>query len=152
MRRLTIFALIALTSLAVTRTAAAHCQVPCGIFADQRRFEAMLEDFTTIEKAMTQINELASKTDALSKNQLVRWINTKETHASNTQSTIAEYFMAQRIKAGAEGYVPKLTAAHAVMVSAMKCKQTTDVASAAELKKAIFAFYEAYEGKKPDFE
>ena len=27
-----------------------HCQVPCGIYADQHRFEQMLEDQATIEK------------------------------------------------------------------------------------------------------
>ena len=48
------------------RSADAHCEVPCGIFADQMRFEAMLEDTTTIRKAMVQISELAGKSDAQS--------------------------------------------------------------------------------------
>lgn len=152
MRNLTTLALITCATLVVAKSAAAHCQVPCGVYGDQRRFEAMLEDTTTITKAMAQISELAAKSDGLSANQLGRWIATKEDHASNTQKIIAEYFMTQRIKADATNYVGKLTAAHGVMVAAMKCKQTVDPADAKALNAAILKFYEAYEGKKPDFE
>lgn len=152
MRRFTTFALIAFASLAVTRYALAHCQVPCGVYGDQRRFEAMLEDTETIAKGIAQIGELASRTDAYSKNQLTRWVNTKEDHASNTQKIIAEYFMTQRIKPGSENYLKKLESAHKVMVAAMKCKQAADPATAKALQQSIYTFYEAYEGKKPDFE
>ena len=44
-------------------TASAHCEVPCGIYADQRRFEEMLEDTSTIAKGIDQINELVGKID-----------------------------------------------------------------------------------------
>ena len=152
MGRFLTFTLFAISTLAITKFAVAHCQVPCGVYGDQRRFETMLEDTETIAKAITQINELASKSDALAKNQLTRWVNTKEDHASNTQKIIAEYFMTQRIKPGSEGYVKKLASAHAIMVAAMKCKQTVDPASAKALQQSIYAFYEAYEGKKPNFE
>ena len=81
----------------------------------------------------------------------IRWVATKEAHASNTQKIIAEYFMTQRIKPTGEGYMKKLPAAHAVMVAAMKCKQTVDPANAEALHKSILKFYEAYEGKKPTF-
>ncbi len=152
MRNLTTYTLVALVSLLLTKSASAHCQVPCGIYGDQRRFEAMLEDAKTIARGMTQINELASKKDGLSGNQLARWVMTKEDHASNTQKIIAEYFMTQRIKPDAPNYVRKLTAAHGVMVAAMKCKQTVDTKNADALRTAIYKFYEAYEGKKPNFE
>jgi len=152
MRRLLTFTLIGLSILAITKFAAAHCQVPCGVYGDQRRFETMLEDTQTIATGIAQINELASKSDALSKNQLTRWVNTKEDHATNTQKIIAEYFMTQRIKPGSDNYMKKLSAAHQVMVAAMKCKQTVDPASAKALQRSIHAFYEAYEGKKPNFE
>ena len=129
----------------------AHCEVPCGIFADQRRFEEMLEDQATIAKAIDSHRNLAFDPDAQAQNQLVRWINTKESHATNTQHIIAQYFMTQRIKSGAENYVPKLTAAHQVMLAAMKCKQNNDPAMAAALRTAILDFYRAYEGKEPAF-
>ena len=105
------------------------------------------QDTTTIKKAMAQVNELASKTDAQSKNQLVRWITNKEEHAVKIQEDIARYFMAQRIKMDDPKYVEKLKAAHAVIVHAMKCKQTVDTAQADTLKAAIMAFHKAYEGK-----
>ena len=73
----------------------------------------MLEDTSTIRKAMVQINELADKTDAQSQNQLIRWVNTKEDHAKDIQHTIAQYFMAQRIKTSQDTYVDRLTSAHA---------------------------------------
>lgn len=137
----------------VASVASAHCQVPCGIFSDQLRFEQMLEDEHTISKAQTQLQELTSgEVDAQTVNQLSRWVSTKEEHASKIQETIASYFMAQRIKADNPSYVKQLTAAHAVIVSAMKCKQSADPETAKVLEKAIFDFYRAYEGKEPAFE
>lgn len=134
----------------------AHCEVPCGIYADQLRFQQMLEDHQTIAKGIAQIHELAGKSDAQSVNQTVRWVNTKESHATNTQHIVAQYFLTQRIKPGTDAasqaaYVKKLSAAHAVMVAAMKCKQSTDTETAAALRKAILDFYQAYEGKEPAF-
>ena len=145
---------IALTALAAVicstafySSADAHCEVPCGIYGDQMRFEMMLEDTTTIHKAMDQVNKLSSSSDALSHNQLARWVSNKEKHATKIQHTIAQYFMAQRIKAKDPKYVDKLTKSHAIIVAAMKCKQTVDVKNAEALKAAIIEFHKAYEGK-----
>ena len=96
---------------------------------------------------MAQIGELSGKQGALESNQLVRWVNTKEEHATKTMDVIAQYFMAQRIKPSSETYVKQLTAAHAVMQAAMKCKQTVDPKNADALKATIMSLYEAYEGK-----
>ncbi len=143
--RATLLAVVA--TLALASQAAAHCQVPCGIFHDQLRFESMLEDTETIAKCITQISDLSGTHDATGHNQLARWVMTKEDHANKIQETIADYFMAQRIKSDDPSYTQKLKASHAVMVAAMKSKQTADSAAAETLKKAIVAFYEAYEGK-----
>ena len=75
-----------------------HCQVPCGVYGDTVRFSQMLEDQTTIAKAIVQINDLADKKDGKSANQLARWVSTKEDHANKIQKIIAEYFLTQRIK------------------------------------------------------
>lgn len=137
----------------VASTCFAHCQVPCGIFSDQLRFEQMLEDEMTISKAQLQLHELISgDVDAQVVNQASRWVATKEEHASKIQETIASYFLAQRIKADNQNYVKQLTAAHAVIVNAMKCKQSADPETAKALEKSIFDLYRAYEGKEPDFE
>jgi len=144
-----LLALIA--SALLCSTVFAHCQVPCGIYGDQLRFEQLLEDTKTIAKAQGQINELApSAKTGQDSNQLVRWVVTKETHAGSIQNVIADYFLAQRIKSDSPRYADQLKAAHAVTVAAMKCKQSTDAATAAGLEKAIHDLYRAYEGKEPD--
>jgi nickel superoxide dismutase len=142
---------IALTALAAVilsfgfqQLADAHCEVPCGIYGDQMRFEGMLEDTKTIAKAMAQINELAGKTDAQSANQLARWVSNKEKHAEKIQHTIAQYFLAQRVKASAANYVDLLKTSHTVIVAAMKCKQTVDGKQAEALNTAILALHKAY--------
>ena len=143
---------IAIVSLSAT-IALAHCQVPCGIYGDQLRFQQMLEDEQTISKAQVTINELTGgEIDAQAVNQMVRWTTTKEDHATRIQNTIAEYFLAQRIKPDNEKYTAQLKAAHGVMIAAMKAKQSADPATAKTLEKAIFDLYRAYEGKEPNFE
>ncbi len=134
--------------------AGAHCEVPCGIYGDQLRFERMIEDTATITKAMNKIIQMCGKPEPQAKNQTVRWITTKEKHAQDIQDTIARYFMTQRIKAPASGdanaqaqYVDKLTKAHRVLVAAMKCKQTVDATQAKTLDTAIRDFHAAYTGK-----
>ncbi|MEN1678106.1 MAG: superoxide dismutase [Ni] [Planctomycetota bacterium] len=145
------FATLAAALLLPASWAAAHCQVPCGIYADQRRFEEMLEDTETITKAITNIGDLAGTHDAKGHNQLARWVMNKESHATNIQTIVAEYFLAQRVKADKPRYVEQLKASHAVIVAAMKCKQGADAATAEALKKAILDLYTAYEGKAPTF-
>jgi len=151
MRRSTLLTAIATglaTSILLTigqPGAFAHCEVPCGIYDDHARIDQMLEDTTTIGKAVAQILELTGKTDAQSLNQLTRWINTKESHATRIQNTIAQYFLTQRIKPVRQGtqafndYIMRLVQHHAVMVAAMKTKQTVDPQRVAGLREAIEA-------------
>ena len=151
--RTVLAALLALSALSLSGSrAVAHCEVPCGIYGDQMRFDMMLEDQATIAKAMVQIRELTGKEDPLAVNQSVRWVMTKEEHATKTMDVIAQYFMAQRIKPGTDeatqaAYVSRLTKAHAVMTAAMKCKQSVADADARALHDAIDAFHQAYEAK-----
>ena len=143
----------AIFACTMTSIALAHCQVPCGIYGDQLRFQQMLEDENTISKAQLQLGELMTDApDAQSVNQMVRWATTKEDHATKIQRTIADYFMAQRIKPDSENYTKQITAAHKVIITAMKAKQSADPATAKALETAIFDLYRAYEGKEPDFE
>jgi len=123
----------------------AHCQVPCGVYGDSARFTQMLEDQSTIAKAIGQISELAGKEDANSANQLSRWVVTKEDHASKIQKIVADYFLTQRIKSSSDKYDRLLRGAHAVMLAAMKCKQGVDIKSADKLKSAIESFQLVYE-------
>jgi nickel superoxide dismutase len=121
----------------------AHCEIPCGIYDDPMRIRMMLEDCTTISRAMDEINRLAGAHDAQASNQLARWILNKEIHADKIQETIATYFLSQRVKPKAEGsdeyedYVQRLVDHHAVIVAAMKAKQSADPQAAVALKGAI---------------
>ena len=120
------------------------------------RFEQMLEDTATIAKAIDSVIDFTEamgngNLSAKDINQVARWVQTKENHATNTQHIVAQYFLTQRIKAGKENYDKQLAAAHAVMVNAMKCKQDANPETAKALKKAIYDLYRAYEGKEPKF-
>lgn len=134
-----------------TQRAEAHCQVPCGIYDDAARIKQLQEDATTIDKAVAQIQELSAKHDVLSMNQAVRWINTKETHATHIIDVVSEYFLTQKVKpvaSGAEGYemyLKSLADHHAVMVAAMKTKQTVDAAAVKTLNDAIDALAHHYD-------
>ena len=126
----------------------AHCQVPCGIYADDVVFGELKTDVETIQKSMAQINELRED-PAKNANQLVRWVNNKESHSQNIQDTMSAYFLAQRIKltqkeSDPEGYSELVGLAHQLTVLAMKCKQTSDTANAEALHDALNAFQKAY--------
>jgi len=137
------FALLAL--LVLPTELYAHCQVPCGIYDDQLRADLIAEDITTIEKAMQEITELSGQTP-INYNQIVRWINTKEFHAGDIQEIVSEYFLTQRIKADTEKYEEKLKVLHGMLVTAMKCKQTTDPANVKELRDLLKQFEVLYFG------
>jgi len=129
-----------------------HCQVPCGIYDDELRITVIAEDITTVEKCMEMIDELSAGSEP-NINQIVRWVNTKEYHADDIMGVVADYFMAQRIKAvgadegGAYGeYVTRLTLLHKIMYYAMKAKQSTDPAHVATLRSLLREFEVAYFG------
>ena len=147
LRSLFLLSLAPVLLLSMTTNVTAHCQVPCGIYDDHARVHSMLEDVTTIEKAVAQIAGLSGKHDAQSQNQLVRWIQTKEAHASNIITVTAEYFLTQKIKVTADtdkAYVSQLITCHRLMRAAMKAKQTVDPKVVGELRKAVQALGHLY--------
>jgi len=130
-----------------------HCQIPCGIYGDQGRFDMIAENITTIEKSMKQITELSQK-DKPNFNQIVRWVQNKEKHADDISHIITYYFMAQRVKPklktnGKEygEYVQKLTLLHEMLVHTMKTKQTTDLANVEKLRSLLTEFQAVYFSK-----
>ncbi len=130
-----------------------HCQMPCGIYDDEARFNEISERITTIEKSMKEIETLSAQ-EKPNMNQIVRWVNNKEEHADELSHTITFYFMAQRIKIASEGnvqeykkYVRKLTLLHEMLVTTMKAKQTTDIANVEKLRTLLNRFHDAYTGK-----
>lgn len=125
--------------------AAAHCEVPCGIYDDEARIAQILEDATTIEKAMNQVAAMGEGTGH-DPNQIVRWVVTKEEHATRIQHVVSQYFLTQRIKPDQDGYVEKLQSLHRLLLLAMKCKQTTDPAGVAALRAEVEVFRGLYFG------
>jgi len=144
-----------LSPLALPQQAAAHCQVPCGIYGDERVFSQLEEHATTVTKAAAQITELAGKTDAQSAQQLARWTANKESHAQEIQQIALDYFLAQRIKLPGENatddekltYAMKLHYVHSIIVHSMKVKQNADPSHGEKLTAAIATFKTAYNTK-----
>ena len=147
------FALTLSSILLLAGVADAHCEVPCGIYADRQRIDALYEDAATIEKAMQQIIALG-KDQPANINQLVRWVDNKEQHAQEIQDIVTAYFMAQRIKPMAENtdgrasYVEQLTLLHDIQIRAMKAKQSTDLAQVEALRALVVQFRKAYFGEQ----
>lgn len=135
-----------------------HCQIPCGIYGDEGRFDAIAEHITTVEKSMKLITELSGQ-DKPDMNQLVRWVQNKDHHADEISHVVTYYFMAQRVSLPPEGdvkahgeYVKKLTLLHEMLVYAMKSKQTTDLEYVQKLRDSLAKFREAYFGKAAESE
>ena len=125
--------------------AAAHCEIPCGIYDDQTRVNMMAEHITTIEKSMNEITKLEGQKPT-NYNQLIRWVMNKERHADELQDVVTQYFMTQRIKLDTENYSKKLTVLHKLLVYAMKCKQTTDISHIVTLRSLLKEFEDLYFG------
>merc|ERR1719162_1087275 len=102
---------------------------------------------------MVQINELSATMNALNINQMTRWVNTKEEHAGRIISLMSEYCLCQRVKPVGDpkspfkeekDYIAALQAHHAVMLAAVKCKQTVDPTNADALDAAASEMSKMY--------
>ena len=147
MRYVISMVLLFLTSSLLAATSWAHCQIPCGIYTDEMRFDMISEHIDTVEKSMKQIQEL-SAANPVNYNQIVRWVNNKEDHAQEIQDIADHYFLTQRVKPVAESdegyddYIASLKLLHGILVAAMKTKQTTDLEHVAALRQ-LSADYKA---------
>ena len=149
MRFFLLFAAFAL-SLPITH-AVAHCQIPCGIYGDERIFDELGEHVRTIEKSMTEIQKIEPNTPEAILD-IARWTKNKEKHAQDIQDIMAEYFLAQRIKAPAQDadqsaintYHLHLKSIHAIITAAMRCKQNTNTSYSTELMSALKNFEDLY--------
>lgn len=137
------FLLALLLLAAITATAAAHCQIPCGIYDDHMRIHMIEEHLTTIEKSVNSIHALQKETP-INYNQLVRWVNNKEHHAQEIQDIVSEYFLAQRIKSDQPEYGKRLELLHELIVGAMKCKQNADLKYATAMRDTLKQFETLY--------
>lgn len=153
-----IFGAVFVSAIVFGSLAYSHCQIPCGIYDDEGRFNTIAEHITTIEKSMKLIESLSAQ-EKPNMNQIVRWVNNKEEHADELSHIVTYYFMAQRIQIVSEGnpqeykkYVKKLTLLHEMLFYAMKAKQTTDTANVEKLRALLNQFHESYYGKADEAE
>lgn len=144
-------ALVLVSLFSLSLEVNAHCQVPCGIYDDDARIAAIKEDATTIVKAIKNISQLSGQHGAKSQNQLVRWVTTKDAHASHVIETVSEYFLAQRVKTARssanvseDDYVNRLKVCHGLIVAAMKAKQSADPSAVAALETAVDKFADKF--------
>ena len=145
-----IFRLIILSILFLNMVFA-HCQIPCGIYDDVLRVVSIQEDINTIQKSINKIQELGdSEKNIQNQNQLVRWVNNKESHAQLIQDVISEYFLAQRIKPKSSNnkdydkYVMLTTSCQKIIFYAMKCKQNVDVQYVENLSVELESFVDVF--------
>ena len=149
MKKYIIITLIILV-YAIPSFVSAHCEIPCGIYADKMRIDMIKEHITTVEKSMTQITNLEN-TNPLNYNQLVRWITNKDEHANQIQNIVSQYFMTQRIKlvdesnkAAMDKYQKEISLLHEMLIYAMKTKQTTELINCEKLRHLVDTFYNLY--------
>mgnify|MGYP005863104021 CR=1 FL=1 len=145
MKIIHIFA-FAIASCLTAASLSAHCQVPCGIYGDELKFGELEQHIETIEKSGKLIRELATQDElsAQDHQQLVRWTNNKETHAQKIIDEAANYFLAQRIKPGAEHYAEKVELLHHIIVFSMKSKQSVESTPVETLSEKVAAFKAIY--------
>jgi len=144
---------VLLSAIVFGSLAYSHCQIPCGIYDDEARFNMIAEHITTVEKSMKLIETLSAQQKP-NMNQVIRWVNNKEKHADEISHIVTYYFMAQRLKLPAKGntkafneYVKKLTLLHEMLIYAMKTKQTTDIVNVDKLRSLLDEFHKVYFGK-----
>ena len=140
--------------LVLLRQPLAHCEIPCGIYNDSMRVSLIAEHIGTIEKSMKTIISLSKKQPA-NYNQIVRWVDNKESHAEKIQEIVFQYFMTQRVKPASPDkkeayakYIKELSLLHKLLVFTMKCKQTTDAENIKQLRKVLHEFSQSYFSKK----
>jgi nickel superoxide dismutase len=138
---------LALTMALAPAPAEAHCQIPCGIYGDEMRFQMLEEHITTIEKSMTLIGELSAD-PTKNANQLIRWVMNKDTHADEMAEIVTKYFLQQRLKLDDPQWAAKVKPCHEILFYSMKAKQTTDQANVAKLRAAVEGLKKVYFTKK----
>lgn len=150
MKKLIVASIFVLGMLLSPKNVMAHCEVPCGIYHDELRFQVIDEHIETISKAMTEIVKLSAE-EKVNYNQVVRWVNTKGETAKMIQEIVNQYFLTQRIKIASpdekekyEFYISSLKYLHEMLVYSMKCKQGTDQANVEKLKTSAKAFEDLY--------
>lgn len=123
----------------------AHCQIPCGIYDDRLRLKQMREDAETLHKSVKEINRHSVAEGSKSSQQFVRWVYNKEAHAEHIISVMTDYFLTQRVKPIQKDYSKRLEHHHAVIINAMKVKQSSLEDAVLKLKESLRVLEQYYQ-------
>jgi nickel superoxide dismutase len=141
---------LSLLLFVLVNNAYAHCEIPCGIYDDEMRFEMIGEHIATVEKSVQMITELSKEVEK-NYNQIVRWVNNKEEHANHIQEIVSQYFLTQRVKVADtkdkdayQKYVKQVVLLHQMLVYAMKAKQSVDLSNIEQLRTLLDEFEGIY--------
>ncbi len=127
-----------------------HCQIPCGIYDDERVFSELYEHVETIHKAVDVLSVSPNLEDPLAMQQFVRWVTNKDDHASKIQSIMTDYFLSQRLSGAIKTntfnktYHNKLKSIHLIIFNSMKAKQTVSLDVVESLNQSIKSFESLY--------
>lgn len=130
-----------------------HCQIPCGIYDDERVFSELYEHVDTIHKAVDVLSVSPNLEDPLAMQQFVRWVTNKDDHASKIQSIMTDYFLSQRLSGAIKtntfnrAYHNKLKSIHLIIFNSMKAKQTVSLDVVESLNQSIKSFESLYFSK-----
>lgn len=123
----------------------AHCQIPCGIYDDRLRIKQLHEDVETLHKSVKEINRLSVAESSKTSQQFVRWVNNKEAHAEHIITVMTDYFLTQRVKPSQNDYSKRLEHHHAVIINAMKVKQSSLEDAVLTLKESLQVLEQYYQ-------
>ena len=121
------------------------CAAPAATAAltDARHIAKIKEDAATIRKAQAELTDAGAPANVGAANTFTRWVIYKEKHADAIIDDMGYYHMAQRFPkfefASEQDKLEALGLHHAVMVAAMKAKQSSEVATSDALDAAIDA-------------
>ena len=77
--------------------------------------------------------------------QFVRWVNNKEAHAEHIITVMTDYFLTQRVKPSQNDYSKRLEHHHAVIINAMKVKQSSLEEAVLTLKESLQVLEQYYQ-------
>ena len=147
MRKVKLIGILCVLVMVSSAPAFCHCEIPCGVYDDPLRVQLLREHITTMEKSMTMIQTL-EKSVSHHAHQIIRWVTNKEDHADQFQEIVSQYFMTQRVTPESKDYAKQIQALHEMLIYAMKCKQTTDLAHVEKLKTLVTDFEKLYFAKE----
>ncbi|HTS15751.1 MAG TPA: superoxide dismutase, Ni [Candidatus Sulfotelmatobacter sp.] len=128
-----------IAALAPRRTAHAHCDVPCGIY-DPATAQLAARTVSRMVELMLAI----PGTDVEERNKFIRCTAVKEQHAEQVKREVqviwSDYFKPEHL-----AQFPDLhDVAWKILKQAGKCKQSVDVAAAADLEVQVARFAEIF--------